>query len=506
LLVYAGLLALAYVGFEKVPPGFVPVQDKQYLVSFAQLPNGATLERTEKVIRDMSEIALKEPGVESAVAFPGLSINGFINSSSAGIVFVTLKPFSERKTADLSGFAIAQKLQAKYAGVQEAFIAIFPPPPVQGLGTIGGFKLQVEDRTDQGYEALDKAMKEVVAKARQAPELAGVFTSYAINVPQIFADLDRTKARQLGVDVQDVFAAMQVYLGSLYVNDFNKFGRTYQIIAQADREFRSRAHDILRLQTRNFEGKMVPLGAMVTVTDTTGPDSAMRYNAFRSADLNGGPAPGYSSGQAQAAIVKILKETLPKGMEFEWTELTYQQEIAGNTAVLVFPICVLLVFLVLAAKYESVILPLTIILIVPTSLLAAIAGVWIAGGDNNIFTQIALFVLIGLACKNAILIVEFAREMELHGKSTVAAAIEAARLRLRPILMTSFAFIMGVVPLVLSSGAGAEMRHAMGIAVFSGMLGVTFFGLFLTPVFYVLLRNVEKRLQRRPASVAVAAE
>jgi multidrug efflux pump len=506
LLVYAGLLALAYVGFEKVPPGFVPVQDKQYLVSFAQLPNGATLERTEKVIRDMSEIALKEPGVESAVAFPGLSINGFINSSSAGIVFVTLKPFEDRKTADLSGFAIAQKLQAKYAGVQDAFIAIFPPPPVQGLGTIGGFKLQVEDRTDQGYEALDKAMKEVVTKARQAPELTGVFTSYAINVPQLYADLDRTKARQLGVDVQDVFAAMQVYLGSLYVNDFNKFGRTYQIIAQADKEFRSRADDILRLQTRNFEGKMVPLGAMVTVTDTTGPDSAMRYNAFRSADLNGGPAPGYSSGQAQDAIVRILKETLPKGMEFEWTELTYQQEIAGNTAVLVFPICVLLVFLVLAAKYESVILPLTIILIVPTSLLAAIAGVWIAGGDNNIFTQIALFVLIGLACKNAILIVEFAREMEMHGKSTVAAAIEAARLRLRPILMTSFAFIMGVVPLVVSTGAGAEMRHAMGVAVFSGMLGVTFFGLFLTPVFYVLLRSAEKRVTREKAPIAVAAE
>ncbi len=505
MLVYAGLLGLAYLGFAAVPPGFVPVQDKQYLVSFAQLPNGATLERTEKVIRDMSEIALKEPGVESAVAFPGLSINGFINSSSAGIVFVTLKPFEERKTPDLSGFAIAQKLQGKYAGVKDAFIAIFPPPPVQGLGTIGGFKLQVEDRTDAGYEALDAAMKQVVAKARQAPELAGIFTSYAVNVPQLYADLDRTKARQLGVDVQDVFSAMQIYLGSLYINDFNKFGRTYQIIAQADKEFRSRPDDILRLQTRNFEGKMVPLGAVISITDTTGPESAMRYNAFRSADLNGGPAPGYSSGQAQEAITKILRETLPKGMEFEWTELTYQKEIAGNTAVLVFPICVLLVFLVLAAKYESLILPLSIILIVPTCLLAAIAGVWISGGDNNIFTQIGLFVLIGLACKNAILIVEFARESEAHGKGTVEAAIEAARLRLRPILMTSFAFIMGVIPLVVSTGAGAEMRHAMGVAVFSGMLGVTFFGLFLTPVFYVLLRTLEKRITRR-APVMVPAE
>src|SRR6266568_119661 len=427
--VYALLLGAAYLGFQRVPPGFVPVQDKQYLVSFAQLPDGATLDRTEKVIREMSDIARQEPGVESAVAFPGLSINGFINSASAGIVFVTLQPFEARKTADLSGFAISQNLQKKFAGVKDSFIAIFPPPPVQGLGTIGGFKLQVEDRTDLGYEALDAAMKAVVAKARQAPELAGIFTSYKINVPQLYADLDRTKARQLGVDVQDVFAAMQIYLGSLYVNDFNKFGRTYQIIAQADKEFRSHPDDILRLQTRNFEGRPVPLGAMVRVTDTTGPESAMRYNGFRSADLNGGPAPGYSSGQAQQAITRILNETLPKGMAFEWTELTYQQEIAGNTAIIVFPICVLLVFLVLAAKYESLFLPLAIILIVPMCLLSAIAGVWLSGGDNNIFTQIGLFVLVGLACKNAILIVEFAREIEFQGRRPLQAAIEAARLR-----------------------------------------------------------------------------
>jgi multidrug efflux pump len=492
--VYLLLLAAAYVGFQHVPPGFVPVQDKQYLVSFARLPDGATLDRTEAVIREMSDIALKEPGVESAVAFPGLSINGFINSSSAGIVFVTLKPFEERRSASLSGFAISQRLQKKFAGVKDAFIAIFPPPPVQGLGTIGGFKLQVEDRTDLGYEALDAAMKKVIAKARAAPELAGIFSSYQINVPQLYADLDRTKAVQLGVDVQNVFDAMQIYLGSLYINDFNKFGRTYQVIAQADKEFRSKTDDILRLQTRNFEGRMVPLGAMLRISDTTGPESAMRYNAFRSADLNGGPGPGYSSGQAQQAITRILAETLPKGMEFEWTELTYQQEIAGNTAILVFPICVLLVFLVLAAKYESLFLPLAIILIVPMCLLSAIAGVWLSGGDNNIFTQIGLFVLAGLACKNAILIVEFAHEMESEGRGTVAAAVEAARLRLRPILMTSFAFIMGVVPLVASSGAGAEMRHAMGVAVFAGMLGVTFFGLFLTPVFYVMLRIVEKRV------------
>jgi len=503
--IYALLLAGAYVGFQRVPPGFVPVQDKQYLVSFAQLPDGATLDRTEAIIREMSEIALKEPGVESAVAFPGLSINGFINSASAGIVFVTLKPFQVRQSADLSGFAISQRLQKRFAGLQDAFVAIFPPPPVQGLGTIGGFKLQVEDRTDLGYQALDAAMKQVIAKARATPELAGVFTSYEVNQPQLYADLDRTKARQLGVSVQDVFDAMQIYLGSLYVNDFNKFGRTYEIIAQADKEFRSRPDDILRLQTRNFEGRMVPLGAMVHISDTTGPESAMRYNGFRSADLNGRPAPGYSSGQAQQAIARVLAETLPKGMNFEWTELSFQQEIAGNTAIIVFPICVLLVFLVLAAKYESLFLPLAIVLIVPMCLLSAIAGVWLSGGDNNIFTQIGLFVLVGLACKNAILIVEFAREIETHGRGTLAAAIEAARLRLRPILMTSFAFIMGVVPLVLSTGAGAEMRHAMGVAVFSGMLGVTFFGLFLTPVFYVLLRKLEERVKGR-ALVPVAAE
>jgi multidrug efflux pump len=496
IVIYAIMLCFTYVAFSHVPPGFVPTQDKQYLVSFAKLPDGATLDRTEKVIREMSDIALKEPGVESAVAFPGLSINGFINSPSQGIVFATLKPFEERKTADLSGFAIAQKLQMKFAGVQDAFIAIFPPPPVQGLGTIGGFKLQVEDRGDQGYGALNEAMNAIQAKAMKTPELSRVFTGYNVNTPQLYADLDRTKAMQLGVDVQEAFDTMQVYLGSLYINDFNKFGRTYQVIAQADKAFRSKPDDILKLQTKNFEGKMVPLGAIVQVSETTGPDNAMRYNAFRSADLNGAPAPGYSTGQAQEAITKILNETLPHGMDYEWTDLTYQQILSGNTALLVFPICVLLVFLVLAAQYESVFLPLSIILIVPMCLLSAICGVWATGGENNLFTQIGFFVLIGLACKNAILIVEFARELEIAGRKTMDAAIEAARLRLRPILMTSMAFIMGVVPLVLSSGAGAEMRHAMGIAVFFGMLGVTVFGLFLTPVFYVLIRALEKRVTK----------
>lgn len=497
--IYGLLLGFTYLGFEQVPQGFVPVQDKQYLVSFAQLPDGATLDRTEAVIREMSAIALDEPGVVSAVAFPGLSINGFTNSSSAGIVFVTLDDF-DRRDDSLSGFAISQRLQQKYNAIDEAFIAIFPPPPVQGLGTIGGFKLQIQDRTDQGDEALSRALAEVMEKAAAAPELAGIFSNYKINVPQLYADLDRTKAKQLGLDISEVFEAIQIYLGSLYINDFNQFGRTYRVVAQADKAFRSTPEDILKLKVRNNQGDMVPLGAVVTVEESFGPESAGRYNAFRAADLNGNAAPGYSSGQAQAAIAGILDETLPQGMDFEWTELTYQQILAGNTAVFVFPLVVLLVFLVLAAQYESLALPLAVILIVPMSLLSAITGVWLSGGDNNIFTQISLFVLVGLATKNAILIVEFARELENRGRGIVAAAVEASRMRLRPILMTSFAFIMGVLPMALSTGAGAEMRNAMGIAVFSGMLGVTFFGLFLTPLFYVLLRKLESRGAGAPAA------
>ncbi|HUE63508.1 MAG TPA: efflux RND transporter permease subunit, partial [Rhizomicrobium sp.] len=347
LLVYAGLLATTMLLFRLVPPGFVPIQDKQYLVSFAQLPQGATLDRTEKVIRQMSEIALKDPAVEGAVAFPGLSINGFINSPSAGIVFETLKPFDQRGPKD-SGMAVAQRLQARFAGINSAIIAIFPPPPVQGLGTIGGFKLQVEDRTDQGDAVLNKVMQQIQMKAAKDPALAGVFSNFSTGVPQLFAHLDRTKAQQLGVDVQDVFDAMQTYLGSVYVNDFNRFGRTYEVIAQADTPFRSRPEDIAQLKVRNGSGEMVPLGAVVNVSETTGPDTAMRYNGFRAADLNGGAAPGYSTGQAQTAITRILNETLPQGTRFEWTDLTYQQILSGNTALLVFPLCVLLVFLVLA--------------------------------------------------------------------------------------------------------------------------------------------------------------
>lgn len=496
LALYILLLILTYGIFELVPSGFIPTQDKQYLVSFAQLPEGANLNRTEKVIREMTDIALKEPGVESAVAFPGLSINGFINNPSSGIVFVTLNPFDKRPSSDLSGPSITGKLQEKFSKIQDAAIVIFPAPSVQGLGTVGGFKLEIEDRNDLGYEALDNITKEVLKQSREDPMLAGMFSSYKNNAPQLFVDIDRTKATQLGIDIQQVFDTLQIYLGSIYVNDFNKFGRVYQVIVQSDKEFRSKPEDILKLQIRNREGKMVPLGSVLRIRDDVGPETASRYNAFRAADINGGPAPGYSTGQAEEAITKILKNILPAGMTFEWTELTYQQVLSGNTAIYVFPLCVLLIYLVLSAKYESLFLPLVVILIVPLCLLFAIAGVWLTNGDINIFTQIAFFVLAGLACKNAILIVEFARELEFHGKCTVDAAIQGANLRFRPILMTSLAFIMGVIPLVLSSGAGAEMRQAMGIAVFSGMLGVTFFGLLLTPVFYVVLREVEKKVTR----------
>ena len=498
LVVYVGLVALGYMGFTSTPTGFVPPQDKQYLVAFAQLPDAATLDRTEDVIKRMSQIAAEHPGVENTVAFPGLSINGFTNSPNSGIVFTPLKPFEERRDPSLSANAIAADLNGQFAQIQDAFIAIFPPPPVQGLGTIGGFRVQVQDRGNLGYEELYKQVQNVIAKSADYPELAGLFTSYQVNVPQVDADIDREKAKTHGVAIDQIFDTMQVYLGSLYANDFNRFGRTYQVNVQAEQKFRLTPEQIGQLKVRNNRGEMVPLSTFVKVGDSAGPDRVMHYNGFLTAEINGAAAPGYSSGQAEAAMERLLKAELPNGMSFEWTELTYQQILAGNTAMFVFPLCVLLAFLVLAAQYESWSLPLAVILIVPMTLLSAITGVILSGGDNNVFTQIGLIVLVGLACKNAILIVEFAKDKQEEGMGRLAAVLEACRLRLRPILMTSFAFIMGVVPLVLSSGAGAEMRHAMGVAVFSGMLGVTFFGLLLTPVFYLVIRAfVERRAEKK---------
>ena len=488
LAIYLMLIGAAVLVARAVPTGFIPALDRGYLVAFAQLPSGASLDRTESVMRQMASIALKQPGVDHAPAFPGMSVNGFMNSSSAGIVFVMLKPARERR--GLSADAIAAALNRQYGGIKGAFIAVFPPPAVFGLGTLGGFKLQIEDRGAVGYTRLADAAREFIAQMKNAPEFGRVFTNYQVNVPQLNVDLDRVKAKQLGVSVTDVFNTMQVYLGSLYVNDFNRFGRVYQVRVQADAPFRQRADDILQLKTRNAAGEMVPLSSLVTVTPTFGPEMVVRYNGYTAADVNGGPAPGFSSGQTQAAVERIAAQTLPRGVKFEWTDLTYQQLLAGNAAIWVFPISVLLVFLVLAAQYESLTLPLAVILIVPMGILSALTGVWLTQGDNNIFTQIGLMVLVGLSAKNAILIVEFARELEHDGRTPLEAAIEASRLRLRPILMTSIAFIMGVVPLVTSTGAGAEMRHAMGVAVFFGMLGVTLFGLMLTPVFYVVLRTL----------------
>ncbi|MCU8086997.1 efflux RND transporter permease subunit [Shewanella sp. SM21] len=486
-LVYLGMVALTGVQFANTPTGYVPGQDKQYLVAFAQLPDAASLERTDSVIKKMSEIALNHPGVAHSIAFPGLSINGFTNSPNSGVVFVALDDFDSRTSPELSANAIAGQLNQQFAAIQDAFIAIFPPPPVQGLGTIGGFRLQIQDRANLGYEALYQVTQQVMYKAWTDPQLAGVFSSYQVNVPQLELDIDRTKAKQQAVSLDQIFQTLQTYMGSTYVNDFNRFGRTYQVNMQADEAFRQSPQQISQLKVPNLNGDMIPLGSFINVSQSSGPDRVMHYNGFTTAEINGGPALGVSTGQAQAAIEKILAETLPNGMTYEWTELTYQQILAGNTGLLVFPLVIILVFMVLAAQYESLSLPLAIILIIPMTLLSALSGVLIYGGDNNIFTQIGLIVLVGLATKNAILIVEFAKEKQDHGMAPMEAILEAARLRLRPILMTSIAFIMGVVPMVFSTGAGAEMRQAMGVAVFAGMIGVTVFGLILTPLFYYAL-------------------
>ncbi|WP_445946562.1 efflux RND transporter permease subunit [Shewanella sp.] len=491
-IIYIALVALTGVMFANTPTGYVPGQDKQYLVAFAQLPDAASLDRTEAVIKKMSEIALAQPGVTHSVAFPGLSINGFTNSPNSGIVFTPLDDFSERTDPSLSAQAIAMQLNQKFAAIEGAFIAIFPPPPVQGLGTIGGFRLQIQDKGNLGYDELYKVTMQVMQKAWGTPALTGVFSSYQVNVPQLDLNIDRTKAKQQGVSLDEVFQTLQTYMGSTYVNDFNQFGRTYQVKMQADEQFRQTPEQISQIKVRNQQGDMVPLGSFINVTQVAGPDRVMHYNAYTTAELNGGPAPGYSSGEAQAAIEKILAETLPNGMTYEWTEITYQQILAGNAGLLVFPLVILLVFMVLAAQYESLSLPMAIILIIPMTLLSALSGVLLYGGDNNIFTQIGLIVLVGLATKNAILIVEFAKELQDEGMNVMDAILEATRLRLRPILMTSIAFIMGVVPMVFSTGAGAEMRQAMGVAVFAGMIGVTLFGLLLTPLFYHFMAKRQK--------------
>ncbi len=506
LAVFVLLLGGTWLMFRVVPGGFIPAQDKSYLIALVQLPNAASLDRTEQVVRQVSELALETPGIQNAIGFPGLNANGFANMENAAVMFLPLKDFSERTTAATTATGIVRALSAKVAGIPDAYVLIVPPPSVQGLGTTGGFKLYVQDRGGAGYNELARVTGEVLAAAHAQPELLGpaTYTSFQNSVPQLYADVDRNKAKREGIALSSIFGTLQTYLGSSYVNDFNLFGRTFRVYAQAESRYRSRPEDIANLKTRNAAGDMVPIGSVATVRFMTGPDRVLHYNVYLAADVNGQAAPGYSSGQATAAMERVLAQTLPNGYGYEWTELAYQQKLASTAPLLVFSLSVLLVFLILAAQYESWALPLSIVLIVPMCLLFSLLGVWLSRWDNNVLTQIGFIVLVGLACKNAILIVEFARERVEQGMGIIEAAIEACRLRLRPILMTSFAFIMGVVPLVIASGAGSELRRAMGIAVFSGMLGVTLFGLFLTPVFFVTIEMALRRKREPEASTPAA--
>ncbi|MDB6061957.1 MAG: transporter [Verrucomicrobiaceae bacterium] len=502
LVIYAGLLVLAGVGFAKAPTGFVPAQDKGYLVTVVQLPPAASIERTQEVVRRIGEIALQVPGIEHAVQFPGLSINGFTRSSNNAVVFFPMKPFEDRP--GLTQASISAELIKKFSVIDGAQIFVLPAPPIRGFGPAGGFKLQIEDRSASGPDNLAKVTQDVLERTWKTPELIGTYTNYEVNAPQFYADVDRVKAKRLGVELGDVFLTLQAYLGSYYVNDFNQFDRTFRVMVQADEKYRAKPQDALLLKTRNNRGDMVPLGTLMTLKDSHGPLTVQRYNGFPSSDINGKSAPGFSSGQSIAAMEKIMRETLPPGMTYSWTEITYQQVQASGALGYVLPLCVLLVFLVLAAQYESLSLPLAVILIVPLCLLSAVAGILLMKSEINIFTQIGLFVLIALAAKNAILIVEFARDLEAQGRTITEAVLEACRLRLRPIIMTSFAFIFGVLPLFLASGAGAEIRQALGIAEFFGMIGVTLFGIYLTPLFYTVIQSyVKQRRDRKTSSAAL---
>jgi multidrug efflux pump len=480
--------------FRLVPPGFIPTQDKLYLIAGVKTPEGSSIERTDALLKKVADIAMKTEGVAHSVAFPGLNALQFTNTPNTGVVFFPLKPFSERHR---SAAEIVGEINQKIGGLQDGFTFALMPPPILGLGNGNGYQMFIEDRDNLGYGALQSAVQSMQGAVAQTPGMGFPISSYQANVPQLDAEVDRVKAKAQGVSLTELFDTLQTYLGSAYVNDFNRFGRTWQVIAQADGQFRDSVEDIANLRTRNDRGEMVPIGSLVTIKQSFGPDPVLRFNGYPAADLLGEADPRLlSSAEAMATIENLAGNVLPAGMGIDWTDLSYQEATQGNAAFVVFPLAVLLVFLVLAALYESWTLPLAVILIVPMCLLAAMAGVWLAGGDNNVFVQVGLVVLMGLACKNAILIVEFARELEMHGKSIVEAALEACRLRLRPIVMTSIAFIAGVVPLVFASGAGAEVRHAMGITVFAGMLGVTVFGLLLTPVFYVVIRTLATRGER----------
>ena len=508
--VYAGVIAYGLNEFRKAPIGFIPQVDQGYLIIVTQLPGGAALGRTDEVNRRVVEAALQVPGITHAVNFVGFSGATFTNASNSGAVFVALEPFADRaKDPQKSAPAIQRALLQKLSSIQEGLVLVIAPPPVRGIGTAGGFRMMIEDRAGRGPEALQAAVFAMMGRAAQTPGVRQVFSLFESSTPQLYLDIDRTKAQLLGINVPDVFSALQTYIGSFYVNDFNLLGRTFRVTAQAEDSYRLDPKDVLQIRVRNASGGTVPLGSFTTVSDVTGPYRVPRYNLYPAAELDGVPAPGYSQGQAIQTMQQLAAQTLPPGFSYEWTTLAYQQIRAGNTAVFAFMLAVVFVFLVLAAQYESVTLPLAVILIVPMCLIASITGVVLRGQDNNILTQVGFIVLIGLAAKNAILIVEFARQLEDQGRDRWAAAVEAARLRLRPILMTSLAFIFGVVPLVWATGAGAELRQALGTAVFAGMIGVTAFGLIFTPVFYVICRwlaALGARAQRIPAAESQPAE
>jgi hydrophobe/amphiphile efflux-1 (HAE1) family protein len=499
LVVYGGLLYLTWWGFQQTPAGFIPQQDKGYLLVNVQLPDAASLERTEAVMARIEEIARATPGVKHTVAISGQSILLGANAPNFGAMYVMLDDFPERTNESLSGDAIAQRLQTRLRSeVHSGVVNVFAAPPVEGLGTAGGFKIIVEDRGDSGMDTLQDVSEQVVRGGQDTPGLEGLFTSFRANTPWLYLDIDRVQAKSLGVSILELFNTLQVNLGSLYVNDFNRFGRTWQVNVQASPTYRSQLADLTRIKVRNVEGKMVPLSTMVSVREVPGPVMVARYNMYPAAAINANAAPGVSSGQAITLMESATRKELPQSMRSEWTELALLQLQTGSTAMLVFALAVVLVFLVLAAQYESWSLPLAVILVVPMCLLCSIAGVVVARMDINIFTQVGFVVLIGLACKNAILIVEFARAQRQTGVPRYQATLEACKLRLRPIVMTSFAFILGVVPLVLSEGAGAEMRRTLGTAVFSGMLGVTLFGIFLTPVFYYVIQWFNDRRTAAP--------
>ncbi|MDD4914560.1 MAG: multidrug efflux RND transporter permease subunit [Methylococcales bacterium] len=489
LLLYVGLNGLNVLLFQKVPSGFIPQQDQGYLILYVQLPDAASLARTEDVVRQANSIIMATDGIAHVNEYVGWSILTRASQSNVATMFARLKSFEQRTGhADLYADAIIKNLNQRLAVIPDARIAVFAPPPVRGMSAVGGFKVQIEDRSNAGLDELQRVTSDLIGKGNQQAGLAGLFTTFRAGVPQLFVDVDRARAKAMNVPLQDIFDTLQIYLGSLYVNDFNSFGRTYQVVAQADSQFRMTPEDILELKTKNAAGGMVPLGAIADVREIVGPDKVTRYNMYPSAEINGSTLPGISSGQAISIMDRLLAAELPPGFDFEWTELTLQQVLAGNVAFLVFPLSVIFVFLALAAQYESWSLPFAVILIVPMCILSAMTGLWLSHMDNNIFTQIGFIVLVGLASKNAILIVEFAKRRQEAGAGILEAAVEASRIRLRPILMTSFAFIMGVFPLVVASGAGAESRQVLGTAMFSGMIGVTLFGLLLTPVFYVAVQ------------------